>query len=60
MVTFAPAYAPRELRPERAVQEMRERLGGKGPTEELYAELAERYDVTTDQLGQAWISAGLS
>jgi hypothetical protein len=60
MVTFAPTYGPRELRVEHAVQEIRERLRGKAPTDELYRELAERYEVIMDELGQAWIRAGLA
>lgn len=31
-----------------------------GPNDQLYLELAERYDVTKDELVRAWIKAGLS
>lgn len=61
MVTFADTTAPRELRLERALRAMRERLGtSTPPTRELYEELTRRYDVTEGELGQAWIRAGLS
>jgi hypothetical protein len=56
MVTFADTYTPRELRVKRAVGEMRDRLGPRPPTPALYRELAG----DTDELGQAWIRAGLS
>jgi hypothetical protein len=59
VITFAPTSTPPQIRLAQAVAEMRDRLAGRPPTRELYRELAERYEVTTDELGQAWIRAGL-
>lgn len=58
MVTFSDTSAPKDLRLERALEEMKRRLGEKPPTRALYAELASKYDVTEEELGRKWIEWG--
>lgn len=61
MVAFTDPLAPRELRILRALEYMKILFGeraGQGPTNELYRELAERYDITTEEFATAWVDWG--
>lgn len=61
MIAFTDSTAPRAVRLDRALRFMKTQLGETvGPSDELYLELAERYDVTKDELVRAWIKAGFS
>jgi hypothetical protein len=63
VIAFTDPAAPRPVRIARALTYMQTLLGnraGHGPTNELYELLAERYDITRDELARAWIKAGFS
>lgn len=61
VIAFTSPTAPRSVRLDRALHFMQTLLGETaGPNDQLYLELAERYDVTKDELVRAWIKAGLS
>ncbi len=53
MITLS---TPREDCVARAIKAMQEQLGeAKGPTHEFYREMAEKYDVTEEELHLGWI-----
>ena len=61
MVAFTDPTAPRELRIIRALEYMKTIFAehaGQGPTSEIYEQLADRYDVTRDELATAWVEWG--
>ena len=61
MVAFTDPHAPRELRILRALEYLQLvcSRAGQGPTRELYEQLAERYEVTRDELATALADWGM-
>lgn len=58
MIANPSLLLPRQTRATRAAHELRDRLEGKPPTDQLFQDFAQTWAISTDELKRAWVRVG--